>query len=217
MFPVAVVQLNNAPAVLEEPDNVTLVTVQLSALSVPALATGTAASAVTTALSAAVQPLGPVTVRMYVPALLTTGVAVFAPLTMFPVVVVQLNNAPDVLEEPDNVTLVTVQLSVLSVPALATGTVASTVTTALSVAVQPLGPVTVKTYVPALLTTGVAVFAPLTMFPVAVVQLNDAPAVLDEPDNVTLVIVQLSALSVPALAVAGVTVNVAKPEVTLPQ
>src|SRR5439155_23827688 len=144
IFPVAVVQLNNAPAVLEEPDNVTLVTVQLSALSVPALATGTAASAVTTALSAAVQPLGPVTVRMYVPALLTTGVEVFAPLTMFPVAVVQLNNAPAVLDEPDSVTLVSVQLSALSVPASATGTVASAVTAALSVAVQPLGPVTVR-------------------------------------------------------------------------
>src|SRR5438132_12657386 len=162
MFPVVVVQLNNAPAVLDEPDNVTLVTVQLRVLSVPASATGTAASAVTTALSVAVQPLGPVTVRTYVPALLTTGVAVAAPLTMFPVAVLQLNSAPAVLDDPDNVTLGTVQLSALSVPALATGTVASAVTTALSVAVQPLGPVTVRMYVPVLLTTGVAVFAPLT-------------------------------------------------------
>src|SRR5438552_5213875 len=83
--------------------------------------------------------------------------------------------------DPFNVTELIVQVSTLSAPALATGTVESAVTIALSVAVQPLGPVTGNRYVPAFFTTGRAVLAPLTMFPSLVLQAKVAPAVLDDP------------------------------------
>gem|GEM_PF-2833524 len=74
-----------APAVDEDPPSNTDVTVHVRTLASPASAFGRVLFNVTIAKSVAEQPLsGSVTVRVYVPAASTTGVAVLAPERMCP-------------------------------------------------------------------------------------------------------------------------------------
>ncbi len=66
--------------------------------------------------------------------------------------------------------LVSAQVSsVASGVTVTVGAVMSCVITTVSKSVHPFGPVTVKVYVPGASTFGVAVVAPLTMFPVPLV------------------------------------------------
>ena len=112
----------------------------------------------TTTLVFAVQPFPPVTVKLYVPPALTTGLAVVAPLTI---------PGPDQLYVPPpppvRVELGLLQVKLLLELAVGLGGVAFWLTTTLVLAVQPFPPVTVKLYVPPALTTGLAVLAPLTI------------------------------------------------------
>ena len=80
------------------------------------------------------------------PAAFTVGVAVVAPDTMLPpLLATHAKVAPAVDDDPLNAMEVTVQVNTLSAPAFAFGTLASLVTKATSVAVQPLaGLVTVS-------------------------------------------------------------------------
>src|SRR5437016_5482087 len=107
---------------------------------------------------------------------------------------VQEKVTPAVVDEPFSVTEVTTQVKVISAPALAFVGVLFSVTTATSVAVQPFaGLVTVKVYVPAESTTGVAVLAPDTMCPPAeAVHEKVTPVVVEEPFSVTEVTTQVS-------------------------
>ena len=93
-------------------------------------------------VAVAVHPFaGFVTVKVYVPAAFTVGVAVFAPETMFPpLLATQANVAPGVVEEPLNAIDVTVHVSSLSAPAFAFGGVLFSVTVTVSSAKQPTGP-----------------------------------------------------------------------------
>ena len=81
-----------------------------------------------------------------------------------PLLATQANVTPAVEEEPLKAMDVTEQVNTLSTPASTFGAVLFNVTKATSVAVHPLtGLVTVKVYVPAISTVGVAVVAPDTM------------------------------------------------------
>jgi hypothetical protein len=104
-------QLNVAPAVLDEPFNVTEEDEQLSVCVLPALAFGAELFEFTTTVEDAVHPFdGSVTVTVYVPAAFTLGLAVVAPETI--PAPVQLNVAPAVDEEPFKTTDVAEQLSI---------------------------------------------------------------------------------------------------------
>mgnify|MGYP006210881415 CR=1 FL=1 len=116
----------------------------------------------------AVHPFaGFVTVKVYVPAAFTVGVAVLAPDTILPpLLATQAKVAPGVDDDPLKAIEVKTQVSTLSAPASAFGGVLFKVTKATSVAVHPFtGSVTVKVYVPAALTVGVRVVAPATILP----------------------------------------------------
>jgi len=115
-------------------------TVQVNILSTPAFAFGAILFNVTKTTSVAVHPLiGSVTVKVYVPAAFTVGVAVVAPETMFPLLLAtQEKVAPVVVDEPLKAIEVTVQVNILSAPALTFGTVLFNVTKTTSVAVHPL-------------------------------------------------------------------------------
>jgi hypothetical protein len=96
----------------------------------------------------------------------------------------QLNVAPDVAEEPLSVTVLAEHVNVWDAPAFASGLVVLEDTTTFDEEVQPFaGSVTVTVYVPAVLTVGLAVFAPDTI--PAPVQLNVAPDVAEDPFSVT--------------------------------
>ena len=195
-----------APAVVDEPLKAIEVVVQVKTLSTPAFAFGILASRVTNAISVAVHPFnGLVTVNVYVPAALTVGVAVVAPDTMFPPLLATHEKVvPAVEDEPLKAIEVVVQFNTLSAPALTFGTVLFNVTKVTSVAVHKVlaGLVTVKVYVPAALTIGVAVFAPEIMLPpLEATQENVAPNVVELPLKAMEVVVQVNTLSTPALAI----------------
>jgi hypothetical protein len=149
----------------------------------------------------AVHPFdGLVTVKVYVPAALTVGVAVVTPETIPGPV--QLNVAPLVLDEPLSVTEVTEHVNVCDVPAFAFGAPAAELTLTVFVAVQPFaGSVTVTVYVPATLTVGLAVEPPETI--PGPLQLKVAPLVEDEPLRVADVAVQLKVCGAPAFALGA--------------
>ncbi len=108
---------------MDEPFNTTDVTAQVNVISAPALTFGVVLFKLTIAVSFAVQPFTVlVTVKTYVPAAFTVGVAVVPPETIFPPVVVQLYVTGDV-DEPFNTTDVTAQVKVISAPALTFGAV----------------------------------------------------------------------------------------------
>jgi hypothetical protein len=165
--PLLATQANVAPGVVDEPLNAIEVVVQVNTLSIPAFTFGGVLFKVTKATSEAVQPLdGSVTVKVYVPAAFTDGVAVVPPETMLPpLLATQANVAPSVVDEPLNAIEVVVHVKTLSIPAFTFGGVLFKVTKATSVAVHKvlIGFITVKVYVPAALTIGVAVLAPETM------------------------------------------------------
>jgi hypothetical protein len=79
-----------------------------------------------------------------------------------------------------------------------------------SLLVHPFaGSVTVNVYVPAAFTNGVAVVAPLTMNPpLLATHENRAPAVVLLPSSVTLVVLHVNTLSLPAFAFGAVVFEV---------
>ena len=112
---------------------------------------------VTKATSVAVHPFtGSVTVKVYVPAALTVGVAVVAPETMFPpLLATQAKVASAVVEEPLKAIEVTVQVNTLSAPAFTLGGVIFFSTNTVAWAKQPVKPgaKALTVYVPGSVTT----------------------------------------------------------------
>lgn len=154
------VQLNVAPPVEEEPFMLTVVAEQLNVCEDPAFAFGAVVFEFTIAWAVAVHPFdGSETVTVYVPAVLTVGVAVFPPETIPGPA--QLNVVPPVEEEPFKITEDEEQLIVCVPPPFAFGAVLFAVTATWSVAEHPLpGSVTVNVYDPAAFTVGVVLFPP---------------------------------------------------------
>jgi hypothetical protein len=145
--------------------------------------------ALTTTELFALQPFdGSVTIKLYVPAVLTVGVGVEPPETIPGPV--QLKVAPAVADDPLSITLVDEHVIVCVVPAFASGAVVFELTVTLLFAVQPLdGSVTVSWYDPAALTVGDAVLPPETM--PGPVQLKVAPDVEEDPFRIAVPEVQL--------------------------
>jgi hypothetical protein len=149
----------------------------------PAFAFGLAVFELTVTVEGAVHPLaGSVTVKVYVPAALTVGVAVVPPETIPGPD--QLNVAPAVDEEPFNEVDGEEHEIVTVLPAFEFGVAEFEFTAAVLVDVHPFeGSVTDKVYVPAVLIVGVAVVPPETI--PGPDQLKVAPAVEEEPLSVT--------------------------------
>ena len=144
-----------------------------------------------------------VTVKLYVPAVLTVGEFVVPPDTIVPDQAYVIP-APEEEPVPSRTTEVVVQVSVLLVPALAVGNPPLAVTTIASEAEHPFAVfVTVKLYVPTVLTVGELVVPPDTIVPD---QAYVIPAPDEEPvPSITAdVAAQVSVLSAPAFAVGSV-------------
>ena len=177
-------QLKPVPDVVDA-DRTTDVVVQVSVPPV-ALAPGGAMIALTSVVAVLVHPFDEfVTVTVYVPEELTTGLAPLPPETMPGPV--QLKPVPDVLDAERD-TEVIVQLSVPP-DADAPGGVVLELTSAVAVLVHPFAEfVTVTVYVPDALTLGFAVVPPETT--PAPAQLKPVPVVV-APDRTTDVVAQL--------------------------
>jgi hypothetical protein len=105
------VQLNVAPDVADDPLSVTVFEVHVMICAAPAFASGNPVPEFTAALLVEVQPFeASETVNVYVPAAFTVGVAVVPPETIPGPL--QLNVAPEVVEEPFSVTEVPEHVSV---------------------------------------------------------------------------------------------------------
>jgi hypothetical protein len=117
---------------------------QLSVCAAPASASGEVVFEFTVTVDGAVHPFaGSVTVKVYVPAAFTVGVAVFPP-EIIPGPA-QLKVTPAVAEDPFNVVVADEHVSACDVPALASGTPAEVFTATELNAVHPFaGSVTVN-------------------------------------------------------------------------
>jgi hypothetical protein len=105
------VQLNVAPLVLDEPLSTTDVTEHVNVCDAPAFALGTPAPELTATVAVAEHPLlGSVVVKVYVPTALTVADDVVPPETMPGPL--QLNETPEVVDDPFNVTDVAEQVNV---------------------------------------------------------------------------------------------------------
>jgi hypothetical protein len=187
------VHRNVTPAVGEAPVSVTDVLVQVNIPITEAVAPGNVLLGCTVTVAVDVHPFaGLVTVSVYTPG---TEVVAFCDVELKPPGPVHRKVTPAVGEEPINVTLGFVHVSVPETEAVAPGAVVFVFTTAVSEVLQ-LFPDMVTVYVPGALTVG---FCWVEVNPPGPVQLKVTPvAFVSVAVNVTDVVVQVS---VPPVAV----------------
>lgn len=180
------------------------VTRQVSGVVAAVEASGRPGAGLTVCCAVAVQPFaGLVTVKVYVPAVLTAGLA---DVELKPPGPLQLNVAPDVDELPLRLPLGAAQVRLIVLPAAASGGVVLTFSVCCAVAVQPLeGLVTVTVYVPAVVTAGVA---DVELKPPGPLQLYVAPPVVELTLRFAVGALQVIFCVAPVVAVGGVLFNV---------